>query len=115
VAAFLDGHILFRYSSDGNATTDYKLHPPVPPNDPATTLAYSIKARRGGYVVTPDLIVPFDRHNPMNWGQLETQMALGSAADGEASCAQRTFPAFVDGFFQVLVLISFVLGAVTGA
>lgn len=30
----LDGHVLFRYSSDGNATTDYKLHPPVPPNDP---------------------------------------------------------------------------------
>ena len=30
----LDGHVLYRYSSDGNPTTDYKPSPPVPPNDP---------------------------------------------------------------------------------
>jgi hypothetical protein len=91
-----------RYAGVTSITLKLITAAPVPPNDPAMTLAYSIKARRGGYVVTPDLIVPFDRHNPMNWGQLETQMALGSAADGDVSCAQRTFPAFVDGFFDYI-------------
>ncbi len=30
----LDGHVLYRYSSDGNPLPDYKPSPPVPPNDP---------------------------------------------------------------------------------
>jgi FtsP/CotA-like multicopper oxidase with cupredoxin domain len=31
----LDGHILYRYSSDGNPLVDYKPTPPLPSNDPS--------------------------------------------------------------------------------
>jgi hypothetical protein len=90
-----------RYAGVTSVTLKLITPAPVLPDDPTMTLAYSIKARRGGYVVTPDIIEPFDRHNLMNWGHLETQMALGST-DGEASCAQRAFPSFIDGSFDYL-------------
>lgn len=70
---------------------------PVLPDDPRMTLAYKITARRGGYVVTPDILEPFDFPARLAWGQLEAQMALGSTADGSATCAQRGFPTSVDG------------------
>jgi hypothetical protein len=73
---------------------------PAVPNDPKTTLAYKITARRGGYVVTPDILEPYDFPDRITWGQLETQMALGSTADGSATCARRTFPSWVDGSFD---------------
>jgi len=80
-----------------------KLIMPAPevPNDPKMTLAYTITARRGGYVVTPDMVKLYDFGNPTTWGQLQTQMALGSAADGSATCAQRAFPSY----FHVSVFV----------
>lgn len=68
---------------------------PVVPNYPKMTLAYTITARRGGYVVTPDMVELYDFDDPTTWGQLQTTMALGSAADGAETCAQHAFPSYV--------------------
>jgi hypothetical protein len=73
---------------------------PVVPNDPKMTLAYKITARRGGYLVAPDIMELYDFPDRFTWGQLQTQMALGSMADGSGTCAQRIFPAYVDGSFD---------------
>jgi hypothetical protein len=86
----------------GVTSVSLKLITPAPmiPNDTNMTLAYKITARRGGYVVTPDIMELYDFPDRITWGQLQTQMALGSTADGSGTCAQRTFPAFVDGSFD---------------
>lgn len=80
----------------GVTSVAFKLITPAPvvPNDLKTTLAYTITARRGGYVATPDMVELYDFANPTTWGQLQTQMALGSAADGSATCAQHAFPSY---------------------
>ncbi len=88
----------------GVTSVSLKLITPAPviPNDSKMTLAYKITARRGGYVVTPDLLELYDFPERYTWGQLETQMALGSTADSSTTCAQRTFPSWVDGSFNYL-------------
>lgn len=90
-----------RYGGVTSVTLKVITPPPIP-NDPRMTLAFTIKARRGGYAVTPDILELYDFPDGHTWGQLETQMALGSAADGSATCAQRKFPSFVDGSFDYL-------------
>jgi len=91
-----------RYAGVTNVALKLMTPDPVIPNGQRMTLAYKITARRGGYVVTPDIMELYDFPDRYTWGQLETQMALGSTADGSATCAQRTFPSWVDGSFDYL-------------
>ena len=100
-----NGTWLFRDSRGryaGVTSVSLKLMTPAPvaPDDSYMTLTYKITARRGGYVVTPDIMELYDFPDSFTWGQLQAQMALGSMADGSATCGQREFPAFVDGTFD---------------
>jgi len=89
-----------RYAGVTSISLKLMTPAPVGPDDSHMTLAYKITARRGGYVVTPDIMELYDFPDSFTWGQLQAQMALGSTADGSATCAQREFPAFVDGTFD---------------
>lgn len=81
----------------GITTVTLKVVMPAPlvPGDTRMSLAYRIDARRGSYVVTPDMIRRRESASTPSWGKLVTQMALGSTADGSSTCAQAAFPSSI--------------------
>jgi hypothetical protein len=67
---------------------------PVLPNDPYVRFAFIVKARRGHYDVTPEMVQLYDFSNPGPFGQLFTQLALGTTGDGYDTCAQNQYPSY---------------------